>query len=76
MNRTPVQSSRIKSIGFTNNILELEFKGGAIYAYKGVTPEIYQAFLEAPSKGKFLSTYIVPHYTSEKVAEIIREDKK
>ena len=47
MNRIPVSSSRISSVGWENNTLEVQFKDGAIYQYR--------AFMNAPSLGHELS---------------------
>jgi hypothetical protein len=67
MERQPVESSNIKSVGFADNILEIEFKRGGVYRYAGVTLEIFKFFMESESKGKFLSQYIIPHHVAEKV---------
>jgi len=61
MDRTPVESTQIKSIGFdqTTNTLEVEFaKGGAVYQYKDVTRETFDLFLAAESKGRFFGQAI------------------
>lgn len=55
MNRQPVSSSRISSVGWENNILEIQFKDGAVYQYYGVTNSEYLAFMNAPSLGHELS---------------------
>lgn len=56
MNRIPVSSSRILSVGWENNTLEIQFKnGGAIYQYYDVSRSEYQAFMNSPSLGSALS---------------------
>ncbi len=56
MNRLPVNSTRVKSIGWKNNILEVEFtKGGAIYQYYNVQYDEYIALLQSDSIGKSIS---------------------
>ena len=55
MNRIPVSSSRISSVGWENNTLEVQFKDGAIYQYYGVTNSEYRAFMNAPSLSHELS---------------------
>ena len=55
MNRTSVSSSRISSVGWENNILEIEFKDGAIYQYTGVTHTEYVNFMNSGSLGSALS---------------------
>ena len=56
MERTPVESSNIESIGYdeANNVLEIEFNSGAVYQYFDVPEPTYAAFLAAGSKGQFL----------------------
>lgn len=66
MNRTPVQSSNVVSIGYEGGVLEVEFKSG-VYRYFGVAPEVYQTLLIAPSVGKAINA-IKDNYKFEKVA--------
>jgi hypothetical protein len=60
MDRSLVSSSNIVSIGYDeqNEILEVEFKDGSVYQYYNVNKNIYDQFMEAPSKGKFLAYQI------------------
>jgi hypothetical protein len=55
MYRQLVSSSRIYSVGWENNILEIEFKDGAVYQYFDVTESEYRAFINSPSLGSALS---------------------
>ena len=55
MQRQYVSSSRITSVGWTNNTLEVEFKNGHVYQYHGVTQAEYQNFMNSPSLGSALS---------------------
>lgn len=55
MQRHAVSSSRIASIGWTNNTMEVEFHNGAVYQYHGVTKSEYESFLNEPSLGSALS---------------------
>lgn len=55
MQRQYVSSSRISSVGWSNNTLEIEFKDGAIYQYHGVSEAEYQNFINSPSLGSALS---------------------
>lgn len=54
MKRHEVESSNIKSIGhsYPRRLLEIEFKDGNIYRYKGVNHKTYRALMNAESKGK------------------------
>jgi hypothetical protein len=55
MNRSPVKSTNIKSVGWEadSETLEVEFSSGGIYQYAGVTRGAYEAFINAPSLGLF-----------------------
>ena len=55
MNRQPVSSSRISSVGWENNIMEVQFHNGAVYQYHGVSQVEYQQFMNSPSLGSALS---------------------
>lgn len=55
MIRQRVFSSRISSVGWDNNVLEVEFKNGAVYQYYDVTHSEYLNFINSPSLGKALS---------------------
>ncbi len=55
MVRNPVSSSRISSVGWENNVLEVEFKDGAVYRYFDVTNEEYISFINSSSLGSALS---------------------
>jgi hypothetical protein len=58
MERISVVSSNVVSIGFdpVTATLEVEFNNGGIYQYFDVPEIIFQEFINAPSKGKFLSS--------------------
>lgn len=73
MKRTVVESSRMLSIGWEAGTLEIEFKGGAIYQYKGVPEQVYKDLLEAPSKGKFFHENIRNDFPAEKILAKIVE---
>jgi len=56
MDREPVASSNVESIGYdaAECVLEVEFKGGAVYQYNGVPQELYNELCEADSVGSFV----------------------
>lgn len=60
MNRTPVSSSNLASVGYDSNtqILEVEFLRGGIYQYLGVPPSVYSGLMAAISHGSYLSQYV------------------
>ncbi|MDB5058587.1 MAG: hypothetical protein JWO59_2059 [Chloroflexi bacterium] len=69
MERQPVTSSSIRSIGYdpATSMLEIEFNNGHIYQYSGVPESQYRALLAASSRGAFFNTEIKDQYTTRKV---------
>jgi hypothetical protein len=55
MNRQYVSSSRIASVGWENNTLEVQFHNGVVYQYYGVSESEYRSFMDSPSLGSALS---------------------
>jgi len=55
MMRKNVVSSRIRSVGWSNNTMEVEFHDGAVYQYYNVSQVEYIAFMNSPSLGSALS---------------------
>jgi KTSC domain len=56
MERKPLTSKMIVSAGFDREarVLEIEFRGGEIYEYRGDVSEfLFRRLLAAPSPGKF-----------------------
>ena len=60
MERQPVISSNIKSVGYDEDTetLEVEFKKGALYQYDSVPAEVHQSLMSAPSVGKYFSANV------------------
>jgi len=48
-------------------VLEVMFKGGAIYRYYGVDVDVWDEFLGASSKGQFIWQNIRDNYDYERV---------
>ncbi|RJR51421.1 MAG: KTSC domain-containing protein [Desulfobacteraceae bacterium] len=64
MNRTPVQSSNVASVGYDPNTLtlEIEFTNSSVYQYFDV-PEIeYYNLVRAESVGRYLNLNIKNSY--------------
>lgn len=70
MERIPVQSSNIRSIGYNpeSAILEVEFTSGDIYQYFDMPDHLHQQFLNASSHGQFLNDYIRYNYRYQKIS--------
>lgn len=56
----PVDSSNIEAIGYNSidEILFVKFNSGGLYSYYRITPELFNNFLNAESKGKFFHLWI------------------
>ena len=69
MNRDPVASSNIASIGYDldSETLEIEFTNGSIYQYFNVPSGLNDQLMAAPSKGQFLNVYIRNGYPFSRV---------
>lgn len=61
MDRHPVNSSRIANLGWSDNIMVVQFHNGAIYQYLNVTKQEYLDFLNSPSLGSALSRFDKVH---------------
>lgn len=64
MERTPVSSSSIASIGYEaeSRILEIEFPRGAVFRYYDVPTEEHEAFMASDSKGRYFNSNIKNRY--------------
>jgi hypothetical protein len=69
MERSPVGSSNIESVGydFESLTLEVEFKGGSVYQYYDVPSDVYENFISADSLGSYLHHSIKNNYSVSKV---------
>jgi hypothetical protein len=65
--RDPVRSSNIRSIGYQDKTLEIEFKNG-IYQYLDVPETTYQEMMMAQSHGRYFHANVRNRYQSRKVA--------
>lgn len=55
MNRVPVQSINLASVGYdpATCTLEIEFHSGGVYQYFGVPSQVYESLINAASKGSY-----------------------
>ncbi|WP_339812118.1 KTSC domain-containing protein [Zunongwangia profunda] len=69
MNRNPVTSSNIASIGYdeASATLEIEFLNGSIYQYFDVPQREYEGLMSASSHGSYLAHNIKGRYRYSKV---------
>ena len=62
-----VNSSNISKIGYENDTLLVEYKSGTQYRYKNVSTTLYEEFLKAESKGRFMNSNVKGKYEYERV---------
>ncbi len=60
MDRTPVKSSNLVSVGYDQQqqILEIEFNTGSIYQYLNVPADLYNGLMSADSQGRYFDAQI------------------
>jgi hypothetical protein len=69
MDREPVQSRALRSVGYESDahMLELEFTSGSVYRYFDVPEFTYRALMLSRSKGQFFQTTIDRRFRFEEV---------
>lgn len=69
MNRQPVTSSNIASIGYDadSQTLEIEFLNGGVYQYFDVPQHVHEELMNASSHGQYLAQNIKGVYRYSKV---------
>ena len=69
MERKRVSASNIRSVGYDagKQMLEIEFSGGSIVQYSGVSQEVHRRFMSSPSPGSFYQDQIEENFPSRKI---------
>jgi hypothetical protein len=69
MNRLPVNSSVLRSVGYDdlNATLEIEFHNGSVYEYRAVPPNVHAGLMTAASKGQYFDARIRKFYEGRRV---------
>jgi hypothetical protein len=69
MERKRVNASTLRSVGYDagRQILEIEFSGGNIIQYSGVSPEVHRRFLNSPSPGSFFQDQIEENFPFKRI---------
>ena len=69
MERKRVNASTIRSVGYDagKQLLEIEFSGGSIIQYRGVSPEVHRRFMSSPSQGSFFQDQIDENFPATKL---------
>jgi hypothetical protein len=73
MDRKPVTSSNIKSVGYdpATKTLEVEFLSGSLYRHEDVPQHVYDEFMAADSNGRSVGShynYNVKRFKGSKVS--------
>jgi non-canonical purine NTP pyrophosphatase (RdgB/HAM1 family) len=76
--RVPVDSSDIVSIGYDAKarVLEIEFGGGRIYQYTDVPPDVHERFMRADSFGAFFNSFVSGHFRYDRVNDSAEQPEK
>jgi len=67
--RKRVSASTLRSVGYDagQQVLEIEFSGGSIVQYTGVSPEVHRRFMSSPSPGSFFQDQIDENFPSKRI---------
>jgi hypothetical protein len=76
MERTPVESKAIVSVGHDEgtSILEIEFRNGRVYHYADVPRSLYEWLLRVPDKGGLFNRMIRDRFAETEVTEVVEQD--
>lgn len=71
MNRLPVKSSNIKSVGHdpVTSKLHVEFHNGRVFEYDGVDTDTHSKLMSSDSVGSFFSRNIRPSFKAVEVKQ-------
>lgn len=67
MTRHPVTSGAIVAIGHEGDTLEVEFQGGQVYRYRGVSEADKDALISAESIGRHFREHVLGKYEHTRV---------
>ena len=67
MQRQAIESSFIRAVGYEGGTLEIEFKDGKLFQYKGVPDCVFRELCEAKSAGEFFNKNILNAYEAEQI---------
>ncbi len=68
ISRVPVESTSITSVAYAapTQILEVVFRRGTVYRYRSVPADVFDAFLVAPSKGRYFNANVRDRYEHDR----------
>jgi hypothetical protein len=69
MRREAVHSTTMKSVGYErkSQVLEIEFRSGAVYQYLDVPKSVHEGLTRAESKGRYFNEEIRDDYAFVRV---------
>ena len=72
MERQPVSSTALVSVGYDPQaqVLELEFRSGRVYRYRGVSAELHGWLMRTPDKGALFHRLIDGKFPFERIDHI------
>lgn len=67
--RKRISSGNIRAVGYDarSRMLEIEFSGGSIVQYSGVSDEVHRRLLNSPSPGSYFRDQIEENFSSKRV---------
>lgn len=69
---TEFDSSFIEGIAWEDHVLFVRTNGGTVYMYSDVPKSIFEAFMDAESKGQFYNAEVKNQYDSDKVVNGVK----
>jgi hypothetical protein len=67
MERVPVVSSALRSVGYRDGTLEIEFVSGNVYRYFDVPERVHDELVRADSEGEFFNAHVRDRFPYEQV---------
>ncbi len=67
MERTPVISTNIVSVGWESGTLEVEFESGRVYQYFGVPELVYRDLMMSGSAGEYFGQFVKNRYRYDRI---------
>ncbi|MDD1702513.1 MAG: KTSC domain-containing protein [Methanoregula sp.] len=69
MERQPVQSCILRSVGYDDSMknMEIEFHSGLVYQYSGVPTKVYTDLMSSSAVGKFFSDKIRNRFRAKQI---------
>lgn len=69
MERTRVNSSKIRSVGYEerSRTLEIEFSDGSVFQFSGVSGEVHRRMMASPSIASFYQDRIEEEYSRKRM---------